>query len=159
MSVSQFLYIGPYVRCRKEIVDQTEDVRGCPKCRQEDETETEKFCPECGGKISSFKKKFKGPKIDNYDIEEIGNKAMRPVPDNTGEFDDKFDIYVPDRIKGVKRKLEQDGDCSQWQALATDFTVAEEIRDFRDQYAKQLEWIKTSYAEYCVEWGLIVSYY
>lgn len=154
MGVDQAIYLGPYIRAKKEIVEIEEDLIGCRRCKKEDDDH--KFCQDCGDPLTSFKKKRKGPKADENDIEKFGTN-LKSIAEPYGVFDEEYQFFIPDRVKDVKRSLEEDEDGG-WTNIGKD-VIAEELALFKVAFPKQLAWVHESYSEYHVEWGLLVYYY
>jgi hypothetical protein len=155
MSVDTNIYLGPYVRCKKEYVPITEERKGCPKCKSDFQAGS--FCAVCGGKTGTFRVEMETEKVEPFAFTAALKERLYFAGANT-EFSNDFEFYLPNvSIPGIDREKRLDGDENICQAIDSD-QISEEKRVFSKFFSKELAKIKKAYGEYFIEWGVLKWY-
>jgi hypothetical protein len=149
------LYIGPYVKCKNEVVWTDCDQEGCPNCYRSIFGD-DKFCSQCGAKKGIYKAKQRGHRISN---------VLSSIEDTLSYIfyrtDQGYDIYIPNprvKIDGIKQTKEKEfvfyGSGSE--ISVNNEEVSTEIEVFCTYFRKELDVIQEIYGESEVYWGVIM---
>jgi hypothetical protein len=156
MSVSKYLYLGPYFECTCKPVKRTDHVKGCtnkkcknyPKEPEPDDPEMGKFCSACGspyGKVPIEVEERTHP----YDVVEDELFEI-----NCSEPEDPNLLWL---VPNVQRKGAPRPDFDDEGEVHLDLQQLDpsaEIRWLETAFAKELVKLKKAYAKVTVKWGL-----
>lgn len=157
MGIDRNLYIGPYVKCKKDLVKVEVSEKGCPQCKR---ATTNAFCSKCGTQSGTFPKIVKAEKVDTWELTEKMKERLITVP-SCGEFGDKIEYYIPN-VK-FPRKIEPElgdlrSDDINFVLPVSPQAINDELSSFETFFAQQLTMLKDAYGEYEISWGIIQSF-
>ncbi len=164
MGIDYTVYVGPFLKCKNAKVDGERTITACTKksCKKhKDEIwdDKKKFCEECGSPIDKVQIKVKEDRVDTDPCQEGIDEDLIPY-----HLDAKnakgFDIWIGNMGRKDKdaRKFsfspKYDGEqCEE----ITPEMMAEEIKDFQEQYKTAIKTITDLYGKENVQlkWGVI----
>lgn len=162
MSVSQGIYIGPYMVVKNKDTVSTFSKRVCVNttCQKTGKEVTSKFCPECGQESES--KKFSMPKSVSVSehFDDMHDDFYFPHNGGSDIYKDK-QILMPNTREGRPQSFRSMAECVGEVSLdLTKEELQEEYDWFEHTYSEQLMMIRNSFgSDNCkVGWGIVIYY-
>lgn len=156
MSVSYYVYVGPYVEINNPVQDTETKYHSCSnsKCQMRKKEMSSQFCPHCGAKVTlqSFPTKKRS---DMYDAcEKVGideNLFFRAPMEG---ISDKLFLTCNQKL------LPRETNFASWEEGVTemeDIDVAKEKAAFDDIYHKDMELLREFFGRdnVIVKWGVL----
>jgi hypothetical protein len=164
VSIDRHVYLGPYVRCEVERIDELRPARGCPNqmCQGHGRGGAYAFCPTCGSQIGTTQVRVQGQRINAPLFAECELDQQLYATDLGAQWEDavQFVYFLPN----VRRPAEPtrhlhlvEGYDKEIEIGDTAVSPAGEISWFEAAFAPALAKLRAAYgpARVKVTWGLL----
>jgi hypothetical protein len=157
MGADHNVYVGPYLWCPNPETKKPVTHEGCPRCQIRTNG---KFCSRCGTRRDKYEKVETANKVSYQDVDEaipeLYNKLHGLSPYDLNE---EANIYLPNlrMIKGREPSFSRNDGKVGRQEITTE-RIDQEIKFFKEKYAKEIEVLRGLFGEAKVEHGVVVYF-
>lgn len=175
MAIDNNFYLGPYVKCKRKLVEKTSKIYGCSQCIIETSRDKNNvFCPKCGEKFQNYDYTETDSSTDLHGFYETLGENLQPVwspyqnheESINGVYGDGYDYFVIEEmeipsLKGQLPDLHDDSGSDDPAEAVVDIDFKKARQDWKalaPELKKPLAILKKAYGKYELRWGQLVWY-
>lgn len=150
MSTSFSGYLGAYVVAKFAVAERPERIKACANksCGGYAKERGSEFCPHCGSKITSVEIKVK-THVNHFDIDL--NEVLCVVHEDKAK---NLHLWISNKTDNARRFDWTNEDAISINDLSS-VNPRQEITEFEDAYASQLNMLRRHYDKIEICWGLV----
>ena len=147
------VFIGPYIKCKQELVTIKEEVQGCPKCNVYRGVTS--FCHTCGTPVGKIKQTRTTEKVNYWDITE--NEELTVIHCNPYDHENIYYIANKETHGVISRNYDSDS-CDVSIENIDGGRIDSEFNNYVHELDNELRRLKNAYGpeNVSVHWGILV---